>query len=66
MWLKKVYGTEESGFTREVCWRERVFDLIDIRLKLVDFKLEIWKELNDKKGENCIGWWMVVGTSPWQ
>lgn len=30
-------------FTWEICWREWVFDLIDIRLKLVNFELQVWK-----------------------
>lgn len=41
VWLTKDYGTEAYGFTRKVSWRKWVFDLIDIRLKLVNFELQI-------------------------
>lgn len=38
-----LLGNKKSSqrLTREVCWRERIFDLIDVGLKLIDLQLQM-------------------------
>lgn len=52
VWLTIHY--RGTVFTRKVCWRERVFDLIHIRFKLINFELQIrkccWMEKKHKYG----------------
>ena len=52
IWLTIQYGGMRIYSTRKICWRERVFDFINIRFKFIDFQLQIWN-WNSLKVRQC-------------